>query len=151
MSNLAKWDPMRELDEFHNRLASFFGRTNGLRPSGKDEALSLPEWSPLVDITEDEHEYVIKAELPDLRKEDVKVKVDHGILSISGERKFEKEEKNKRYHRVERSYGSFVRSFQVPEDADAGKVMAEYKDGVLNVRLPKSETAKPKSIEVKIA
>jgi HSP20 family protein len=112
--------------------------------------MTVAQWSPLVDITEDEKEYVIKAELPELKKEDVKISVQHDVVSISGERKSEKEEKGKKYHRVERQYGRFVRSFTLPEDSDGSKIAAEYKDGVLKVRLPKSEKAKPKSIEVQV-
>jgi len=89
--------------------------------------------------------------LPEVKKEDVKVAVENGVLTISGERKSEKEEKNKKFHRIERAYGSFERSFIVPDDADADKVIAEFKDAVLRVHLPKSEKAKPKQIEVKVA
>jgi len=120
------------------------------RGNGK-ESITLPEWTPLADITEDDMEYVIKAELPELRKEDVKVTVENGVLTISGERKFEKEEKNKKYHRVERGYGSFVRTFALPDDADANKVKAQFKQGMLEVHLPKNEKAKPKQIEVNVA
>ena len=112
---------------------------------------SVAEWSPLVDITEDEKEYLIKAELPEVKREDVKLTVQDNVLAISGERRYEKEEKNKKYHRVERAYGNFLRSFTLPEDADGSKVSAEYKDGVLKVHLPKSEKATPKSIEVKVS
>jgi HSP20 family protein len=115
------------------------------------ESITLPEWTPLADITEDDKEYVIKAELPELRKEDVKVTVENGVLTISGERKFEKEEKKKKYHRVERGYGSFVRTFALPEDADADKIKAKFKNGVLMVHLPKNEKAKPKQIEVQVS
>jgi len=107
--------------------------------------------APLVDISEDDKEYLIKAELPEVKKEDVKLAIQNDVLTISGERKYEKEEKGKKYHRVERAYGSFMRSFTLPEDADGSKVAAEYKDGVLKVHLPKAEKAKPKSIEVKVA
>ncbi len=103
-----------------------------------------------MDITEDDKEYLIKAELPEVKKEDVKLTAHDDVLTITGERKYEKEEKGKKYHRVERAYGSFERSFTLPEDADAGKIAAEFKDGVLKVHLPKSEKARPKSIEVKI-
>jgi len=94
---------------------------------------------------------VIKAELPDVKKEDVKVTVENGVLTISGERKFEKEEKKKKYHRVERAFGTFVRSFSLPDVADASKVKAEFKNGMLTVHVPKSEKAKPKQIEVNVA
>jgi HSP20 family protein len=102
--------------------------------------MTTSTWAPLVDITEDDKEYLIKVELPEIKKEDVKVTVENGTLTISGERKFEKEEKDKKYHRVERAYGSFVRSFALPEGTDGSKVSADYKDGVLKVHLPKSDT-----------
>jgi HSP20 family protein len=119
------------------------------RTSGK-ETMVVADWVPSVDVSETEGEYQIKAEIPDVKKEDVKVTVEDGVLTIQGERKQEKEEKGKKYHRVECSYGSFVRSFTLPDLVDEGKVKAEFKDGVLNLKLPKSEKAKPKSIEVKI-
>jgi len=93
----------------------------------------------------------IKAELPEMKKEDVKVSVESGVLTITGERKFEKEEKKKKYHRVERGYGKFTRRFTLPDDAEASKVKAEFKNGLLTVHLPKSEKAKPKPIEVNAA
>jgi len=145
-----RWDPFKELEEMEKRLSTLLGRAPA-RTDGEKEAMTVAEWSPLVDITEDEKEYVIKAELPEMKKEDVKLTVENDVLTISGERKYEKEEKGKKYHRVERAYGSFVRSFTLPEDADGSNVSAEYKDGVLKVHLPKSEKAKPKAIEVKVA
>ena len=111
----------------------------------------MADWMPTVDISETEGEYLIKAELPEVRKEDVKVTVENGVLTLQGERRQEKEEKGKRFHRVERSYGSFVRSFTLPESVDESSVKAEYKDGVLNLHLPKSEKVKPKAIDVKVA
>jgi HSP20 family protein len=118
--------------------------------NGGKEALTVAQWSPLVDITEDEKEYLIKAELPDMKKEDVRLTVENEVLAISGERTFEKEEKGKKYHRIERAYGSFVRSFTLPEDADESRVSADFKDGMLQVHLPKSEKAKPKAIEIRV-
>ncbi len=144
---LTEWDPFRELDEFQNRLSSFFGQTPARR--GK-EGGTPAEWSPSVDIMEDEKEFLVKAELPEIKKEDVHVSVQNNVLTIHGERRAEKEEKGKRYHRQERWYGSFTRSFSVPEGTDASKVHAEFKDGVLRVHLPKSEQAKPKQIEVRV-
>ena len=150
MSMLMKWNPFRELDEVQNRFGRFFGGfPTGLR-EGNGETLTSPDWSPQVDITEDDQEYLIKADLPEMKKEDVKVVVENGILSVSGERKTEKEEQRKKYHRIERSYGSFRRGFLVPEDADGTKVKAEFKNGVLKVHLPKSPAAKPKAVEVKV-
>jgi HSP20 family protein len=147
---MTRWNPFKELEEIEKRLSTYMGRPAPRTEAGK-EAMTVAEWSPLVDITEDEKEYVIKAELPDVKKEDIKLTVEDNVMSISGERKYEKEEKGKKYHRVERAYGSFLRSFTLPEAADGSKVSAEYKDGLLNVRLPKSEKAKPKSIEVKVS
>jgi len=151
MTGLTRWDPLKEMEELQNRLSGLFGRAQARRGNGEQESITVAEWAPLVDITEDDKEYLIKAELPEVKKEDVKVAVENGVLTISGERKSEKEEKNKKYHRIERAYGSFERSFIVPDDADADKVNAEFKDGVLSVHLSKSEKAKPKQIEVKVA
>jgi HSP20 family protein len=150
MNALTRWNPFKELEELENRLSTFFGRAPARRQNAEQESMTVAEWAPLVDITEDDKEYLIKAELPEVKKEDVKVTVENGVLNITGERKFEKEEKGKKYHRVERAYGSFVRSFTLPDDADASKVNAEFKDGVLKVHLAKSESAKPKQIEVKV-
>ncbi|MBX3235993.1 MAG: Hsp20/alpha crystallin family protein [Nitrospiraceae bacterium] len=157
MSGLTRWEPFRsqwnpwkELEDMEKRLSSLWGRPVP-KTGGERESISVAEWSPLVDITEDDKEYLINAELPEVKREDVKLTVQDNVLSISGDRKCEKEEKGKKYHRVERTYGSFLRSFTVPEDADGGKVTAEYKDGMLKVHLPKTEKSKPKSVEVKIA
>jgi HSP20 family protein len=139
------------MEDIHDRLFTLFKNTQPRNGSGEQESLTVSEWTPLVDITEDDKEYLIKAELPEVKKEEVKVTVENGLLTISGERKIEKEEKGKRYHRVERAYGSFVRSFSLPDDADGNKVNAEFKEGVLRVHLAKSEHAKPKQIEVKVS
>ena len=149
MKTLTTWNPFRELDEVQNRLGSFFGAFPNRLP-GNGDALKLATWSPDVDITEDDKEYLVKADLPEIKKDDVKVTLENGILAISGERKSEKEEKNKKYHRIERSYGSFERTFTMPEDADAAKMTAEFKDGVLRVHMPKNPAAQPKKIEVKV-
>ena len=157
MNTILRWNPMsrtrwnafKDQDELEGRLATMFAAREATGNGGK-EALTVTEWSPLVDITEDEKEYLIKAELPEMKKEDVRLTVENDVLAISGERKFEKEEKDKKYHRVERAYGSFVRSFALPEDADGAKVSADFKDGMLQVHLPKSVKAKPKAIEIKV-
>ena len=151
LNTLTRWDPFRELDELNNRLGTLYGRAPVRKDGAKEETMTIAEWAPLVDIIEDEKEYLIKAELPEIRKEDVKVRVENGVLTISGERTYEKEDKGKKYHRIERAYGSFERTFTVPEDADASKVNAEFKDGVLKVHLAKDEKAKPKAVEVKVA
>jgi HSP20 family protein len=144
-----QWNPFKDREEWESRVATMLG-TRAVTGNGGKEALTVAQWSPLVDITEDEKEYLIKAELPDMKKEDVRLTLENEVLTISGERKFEKEEKGKKYHRVERAYGSFVRSFSLPEDADGSKVSADFKDGMLQVHLPKSEKAKPKAIEITV-
>ena len=146
---IVRWDPFRELEEMSDRLNRVFSRP-ALRTNGK-ENLTVADWIPTVDISETDGEYLIKAELPEVKKEDVKVTVENGVLTLQGERRQEKEEKGKKFHRVERSYGSFVRSFTLPESVEESGVKAEYKDGVLNLHLPKSEKVKPKAIEVKVA
>jgi HSP20 family protein len=120
-----------------------------VRTDGKEQ-LTVADWIPTVDISESDGEYLIKAELPEVKKEDVKVTVENGVLTLQGERRQEKEEQGKKYHRIERSYGSFVRSFTLPEAVDESGVKAEYKDGVLNLHLPKTEKVKPKAIDVKV-
>lgn len=139
------------MEDLQSRLSSLLNQAPARWNGRKDENLTVAQWAPLVDITEDDREYVIKAELPEVRKEDVKVTVEHGTLNLSGERTLEQEENGRRYHRIERSYGRFVRSFALPDDADASKVNAEFKDGVLRVRVQKHEQALPKSIEIKVA
>ena len=147
--NLVRWDPFRELEEMSDRLNRVFGRPT-MRHESSKETMTVTDWLPAVDISETEREYLINIELPEVKKEDVKVTLQEGVLVIHGERKQEKEEKGKKYHRVERSYGSFARSFTVPDGVDETKVAAEFKDGLLNLHLPKSEKARPKAIDVKI-
>jgi HSP20 family protein len=149
MTMLTRWDPLRELDSFQNRLADFFGRA-GDATGAERNPISQAQWAPSVDITEDDHGYVIEAELPKVDKDKITVRVDNGVLTLSGEREYKKEEKSTKVHRVERAYGKFVRSFNLPDDADDAGVNAEYKDGVLIVRVPKAEDRKPKQIEIKV-
>lgn len=148
---IARWNPLRDWEEMEKRLSNVIERAIGVPNGEKKEAISVAEWSPVVDITEDEKEYVIKAEIPEMKKEEIKINVHDDVLSVSGERKYEQEEKGKKYHRVERSYGSFMRSFTLPEDADGSKIAAEYKDGVLKLHLPKTDKAKSKAVEIKIS
>jgi len=147
--NLIKWDPFRELEDVSNRLNRIFGRSTARAESGQ-EMLAVADWSPSIDISETDAAYLIKAEISGVKKEDVKVTIQDGMLTIQGERKMEKEEKGKKFHRVERSYGSFVRSFRIPDNADENSVKAEFKDGMLNVTLAKSAKAKAKSVNVAV-
>jgi HSP20 family protein len=148
MNIMTKWDPFRELNEFSSRLSNLVGRSD--RKADGDDWFTRAEWSPLVDISEDEHEYLLKVELAGVEKDQVKVSVENGMLVISGTRSEEKVEKNRKLHRVERLYGNFVRTFGLPDDADGQKINAEFKNGILNVHLPKDERAKPKNIEIKV-
>jgi HSP20 family protein len=149
MNTLTQWNPFREMEELQSRLGTWLGRAR-TPGNGDKDTLGLSDWTPLVDVSEDDKEYLIKAELPEVKKEDVRVSVDNGMLTLSGERKMEKEEKGKKFHRVERSYGSFTRSFTLPDGADPQQVKAEFKEGILLVHLPKSESAKRKSISVQV-
>ncbi len=147
---LVRWDPFRELEEVSNRLNRMLAHPASHASNG-NEAMIVADWTPSVDISETAGEYVIKAEITDVKKEDVKVSLEDGVLTIQGQRKLEKEDKGTKYHRIERSYGSFVRTFSLPDVVEPEHVKAEFKDGVLNLHLPKSEKAKPKTIEVKLA
>lgn len=147
--NLVTWEPFKQLEEVSNRLNRIFGMSP-LRGDG-EETGNLAEWCPTCDVSETNDEYLIKAELPEIRKEDVKIGIDNRVLTFQGERKQEKEEKGRKYHRVERSYGSFLRSFTLPGEVDETKIRAEFKDGILNLHLPKSEKSKTKLIEVKVS
>ena len=149
--SLAHWNPFQEMERMRQHMENAFGRPSLRGNGGKEEVMTTTEWAPPVDISEDDKEYLLKAELPELRKEDVKVSVENGVLTLSGERKLAKEEKDKKYHRLERAYGSFLRSFSLPDDAEPAKVSAEFKDGVLKVHLAKNEKAKTKTIEVRVA
>ncbi len=153
MNALTRWNPFREMEDMQRRVSSLFDWSPFRRGSltAEEENITATEWAPLVDISEDDKEYLIKVELPEVQKDNVKVTVESGTLTISGERKAEKEEKGRKFHRVERFYGRFERSFSIPDDAEADSVKAEFKDGVLRVHLAKSEKARPKQIEVKVS
>lgn len=146
--NLMRLDPLSEMESISGRLNRLFGKPMSVEL--RDDASMFGDWLPAMDIEEDEKEYLIKADLPALKREDVKVGIVDGILTVEGERKQEKEEKGKRFHRVERSFGKFVRRISVPSDVDQQKVSATFTDGVLQVHMAKSEAAKPKSIDVKV-
>ena len=141
MNTLSIWNPIHEMDElFHNRLASVLG----------GEGLQSAAWSPVVDIEESAEAYTIRAELPGLSKEKVKVTVENGALTLSGERDLERRVETKTFHRVERTHGKFTRSFTLPENADSESVSANYKEGLLEIQVAKCEEALPKSIEVRV-
>lgn len=148
---LTRWNPFRDMEDMFDRFNRSCGRLPAMRGEGSSEVLTIADWAPSVDISETDTEFVIKVELPEVRKEDVKVSIHEGVLTIQGERKMEREEKKKKYHRVERAYGRFARSFMLPENVDEESISASHKDGMLNVRLGKVEEAKPKSIEIKVA
>lgn len=152
--SLVRWDPFRELESMNDRLTRLFGGKPMLtRYAGEPmkDSMTVVDWSPSVDVAETAEEFQLKAELPEVKKEDVKVCVENGVLRIEGQRHQEKEEKGKKFHRIERSYGSFLRTFTLPDNVDEKNVRADFKDGVLNVRLPKMVTPKAKAIDVKVA
>ena len=147
MATIARFDPFRDLAVLHDRVNRLFGDAYGPREEGV-----LSNWVPAVDVFENERkELVLKAELPDVKKEDVSVTVENNTLTLSGERKFEAEVKKDHYHRLERSFGSFSRSFSLPATVDSAKIAAEFKNGVLTIRLPFREEAKPRSIAIDVA
>ena len=157
MNTLAKWNPFqtdyspfRELEEIESRLETLFERTPFASRRARGDTLLARSWIPSVDLTEDEKEYTVKADLPDVAKADIKVFVREGILEISGERKLEQEQVGKRFHRSERCHGMFQRAFTLPQGAEAEKAKAEFHHGVLTVRVPKNEKAIVKPVEVKV-
>lgn len=143
--NITRWEPFREIEDMFRQYSPFFARA--ARRNGGEGI----EWMPVADISETSKEYVIKAELPEVKKEDVKVTLDNGALTISGERRQEKEETQENEIRVESFYGTFSRTFSLPDNIDPKGIHAETKDGVLRVRIPKAQvsTSKPVRIEVK--
>lgn len=146
----AIWDPFQEMDDLLSTFDRSFGRRALPGKKGEAEGLSLHDWTPAVDISETDEEYLIKFELPEVKKDDIKVSIEDGILTVTGERKVEKEDKKKKFHRVERFYGTFSRSFNLPEDVDDKDIHAAYTDGVLNLSLKKTERPEPKSVDVSV-
>lgn len=149
---ISSWNPLRELEDFQKRILGAFqpGSVQRGAESSRQTLQAMSQWLPLVDITEDSGGYHITAELPEVNKDDVKITLENKVITITGERKIENEQGGKKYHRVERSYGCFARSFALPDDADAAQIDAQFRDGLLRIKVAKSEAAKPKQIEVKV-
>jgi HSP20 family protein len=153
---IVRWNPGRELATFPQDVLNIQREINkmfeGFLRGGLQEETSLfpSAWTPAVDVAEHDSEYVVKVELPGVNKDDVKIVMQDNILTVRGEKKQEAEKKESGYHRVERSYGSFQRSFTLPTSVRNDKIEANFRDGILSITLPKAEEAKPKQIEVKV-
>ncbi|HXE92121.1 MAG TPA: Hsp20/alpha crystallin family protein [Terriglobales bacterium] len=146
MTLLTRWDPFRELTTLQDRLNRLFQET----PFPSNEALMTTGFVPAVDVYEDEHAITLKMEVPGIEMKDLDVNLENNTLTVKGERKFEKEEKEENFHRIERRYGAFTRSFTVPNTIEPDQVTAECENGVLRIRLPKKAEAKPKQIKVQV-
>jgi len=151
MTLLSPWEPLREFSAMQDRM----NRMNRLfresySPEGPEEALTTTTFAPPVDIYEDEHTITLKMEVPGIDEKDIDVRIENTTLNVHGERKFEKEEKEENFRRVERQYGSFTRSFTLPSSVDTGQVSAHYDKGVLKINLAKKAEAKPKQIKVSV-
>lgn len=147
---LIRWDPFREMASLQERMNRLFSDFRVRAPLGEEE-ITQGAWVPPVDIYETAESIVLEVELPGITKEDIGVEVKDNTLTLKGDKKFEKEVKEENYHRVERSYGAFQRVFTLPSTVQQDKVRAKFKDGILEIRLPKVEEAKPKQIKVDVA
>jgi HSP20 family protein len=143
---VVRWDPFRDLGLLQDRMNRLFDDAG--RGWRAEEPAATTSWSPSVDIFETEGEIVVKAELPGMDRKDIALHLENNVLSLRGERRFVKETKEENYHRIERSYGNFSRSFSIPATVDEEKIRADYKDGVLKIILPKKDQAKPKQIKI---
>jgi len=148
MTVLTRWDPFREFTTLQDRMNLLFQDSFGNQ--GREEALATSSFAPAVDVYEDEHKITLKIEVPGIDEKDIDIRVENNLLTVHGERKFEKEEKEENYRRVERQYGSFTRSFNLPNTVDAENISADYDRGVLKVQLAKKAEAKPKQIKVNV-
>jgi HSP20 family protein len=148
MTLLTRWDPLRDLATMQNRLNRFVRESYS--PEGPEEALTTTSFAPPVDIYEDEHTIAVKMEVPGIDEKDIDVRIESNTLTVHGERKIEKEEKEENFRRVERQYGSFTRSFTLPSSVDTGQVNAHYDKGILKISLAKKAEAKPKQIKVNV-
>lgn len=145
---LVNWSPLRELDDLFNQYGRILGRSATPAATGRDG--SAAEWRPVANISETASHYLIKAELPEVARKDIDVSVHEGVITIRGERRLENQSSDEKQHRIESFYGTFTRSFTLPADVDETKIEAESKDGVLTVRLPKTEVRKPRPIAVQV-
>src|SRR6476646_8616018 len=152
MTVLTRWDPYREFSSVQDRLHRLFSASfsDASFNEGRDESLATAGFSPAVDVYEDEHNITLKIEAPGIDEKDIDVRIENHTLTVHGERKFEKEEKEENYRRIERQYGSFTRTFTLPNTVDTESVSANYEKGVLNVQLAKKAEAKPRQIKVNI-
>jgi HSP20 family protein len=148
MTVITRWDPFREFSTLQDRMNRLFRESYG--PEGREESLTTSTFAPPVDVYEDEHNVTLKIEVPGIDEKDIDVRVENNVLAVHGERKFEKEEKEENFRRVERQYGSFTRTFTLPTTVDAEKVSANYEKGILKITLPKKAEAKPKQIKVNV-
>ena len=148
MAVLTRWDPFREFVTLQDRMNRLFREPYG--PEGREESLSTTTFAPPVDVYEDEHNVTLKIEVPGIDEKDIDVRIENNTLTVHGERKFEKEEKEENYRRVERQYGSFTRSFTLPNTVDPEQVHANYDKGVLKISMAKKAEAKPKQIKVNV-
>ena len=147
MTVLTRWEPFREFSTLQDRMNRLFRETQG---NTQDDSLTSSNFAPAVDVYEDEHNVTLKIEVPGIDEKDIDVRIENNTLTVHGERKIEKEEKEENYRRVERQYGSFTRTFNLPPTVDAEKVQADYDKGVLKITLPKKAEAKPKQIKVNV-
>jgi HSP20 family protein len=148
MTVLTRWDPLRDLATLQNRINRIVRESYS--PEGPEEALTTTSFAPPVDIYEDEHTITLKMEVPGIDEKDIDVRIENNTLTVHGERKFEKEEKEENFRRIERQYGSFTRSFTLPSSVDSGQVSAHYDKGLLKINLAKKAEAKPKQIKVNV-
>jgi HSP20 family protein len=148
MTVITRWEPFREFSTLQDRMNRLFRESHG--PEGREETLNNTSFAPPVDVYEDEHSVNLKIEVPGVDEKDIDVRIENNVLTVHGERKFEKEEKQENFRRVERQYGSFTRSFTLPTTVDAEKVLANYDKGILKIALPKKAEAKPKQIKVSV-
>jgi HSP20 family protein len=152
MTVLTRWEPFREFATLQDRMNRLFRESyrESYNDAGRDESLTTSTFAPPVDVYEDEHKVTLKIEVPGIEEKDIDVRVESNTLTVHGERKIEKEEKEENYRRVERQYGSFTRTFTLPQTVDAENVSANYEKGVLKITLPKKAEAKPKQIKVNV-